>query len=60
MSDDLNETRNLWADFSKSSQYKISRKSARCEQSWYVRTDGRMDMTEQIVTFRNFTNAPNN
>ena len=39
---------------------KISWKSLQCESSCSMRADRRTDMTNQIVAFRNFANAPKN
>jgi len=49
--------------FRKILKYLISRKSVQYESSYSMRTDGTTDrqtgMTELIVAFRNFKNAPN-
>jgi len=47
---------NILGRFSKNAQ--TSLKSVEWEPSCSVRTDGRTDMTKQIVAFRNFAKAP--
>jgi hypothetical protein len=37
--------------------FKISRKSAQQKPNCFTRTDGRTDMTNLILAFRNFANA---
>jgi hypothetical protein len=55
---DFNEIWILSTDFRKSLKYEVSSKSVQWEQSYSMRADGQTDITELIVAFRNFANAP--
>ena len=56
---DLNVTWILQIDFQKILKYQISWKSVRWELRCSMRTYRRTDMTNKIIDFRNFANAPN-
>jgi hypothetical protein len=56
---DFNETWIFPTYFRKMLKYQISWKSFQREPSCSLGTDRQTDMTKLIVTFRNFTNAPN-
>jgi len=55
---DFNETLIFSTVLRKTLKYNISRKSVQWEPSCSIRTDGRTDMTQLIVAFRGFANAP--
>jgi hypothetical protein len=50
----------FYEDIFEKLKYKISWKSVQREPSFFMRTDGQIDMTKLIVAFPNFTNAPKN
>ena len=56
----FNENRVFSTYFRKTLKHNIPRKSLQWEPSCYMRTDGRTDMTELKVTFRNFADASKN
>ena len=41
-------------------KYQVLSKSVQWEQSYFMRTDGQMDMTKIIVAFRNFAKVLKN
>jgi len=53
---DFNETRIFSTDFREILKYQISRKIPSVGAEFFL-ADGRMDMTKQIVAFRNFSRA---
>jgi hypothetical protein len=55
---DLKETSAFSTDFRKILKYEISWKSVQWEPSCSIRTDGRTDMTNLVVAFRNFAKTP--
>jgi hypothetical protein len=57
---DCSETRIFWQIFEKMVEYQISWKSVQWEPSCSMRTNGRTDMPNLIVAFRNFAKAPAN
>jgi len=56
----IKENRNFSTEFRKILQYEISRKYVQWEPSCSMRRDGRADMTDLVVDFRNFATAPKN
>jgi len=50
----------VFENFQKILKYQISRNCVQWEPSRSMRTDRRTDMTNLIVAFRNFANAPKN
>ena len=59
---DSNETWIFSIDFRNVLKYKISSKSVQWEQRFFLcgRTDRQTDVTELMVAFSNFVNAPKN
>jgi hypothetical protein len=55
---DFNKNLIFDTDFRRIIKYQISRKSVQWEPNCSVRTDGQTDMTQLMVAFRNFANAP--
>jgi len=57
---DLDDSWIFLTDFRNILKYEISRNSVYWEPRFSIRTDGRTNITNLIVAFRNFANAPKN